>query len=72
MTDTIKPEALAIRRGSPTPEQLAAVVAALTVLQSRAAQQAANEQPQSRWARPHLRQPLPHGQGMWRHSLRNR
>ena len=56
-------------KGNPTPEELAAAVA---VLMSRStAGAAAEEQPVSRWAdrRAHLRRPLPHGPGAWRHAL---
>lgn len=64
---------LRIVKGEPTPEQIAAVVAALTSAQAQLAAQAPeNSGQRSRWATPHLRQPLVRGTGAWRHSLRNR
>ena len=64
---------LRILKGKPTAEQLAAVVAALTLAQTQAAAAApAEHASRSRWAVPAMRGSLPHGPGAWRHSLRNR
>ena len=57
---------LRVVRGEPTPEQLAALIAVVS------ARTAGGEEPEpappSRWARPQLRRPLPHGPGAWRAS----
>lgn len=64
---------LRIVKGSPTAEQLAAVVAALTVAKARADRESASAATgRSRWGMPALRTPLPHGRDAWRHALRNR
>lgn len=61
-----------VLRGQPTPEQLAAVVAAVHALRVRAARDRAERAERSYWNRPVMRQSLSHGHSAWRHSLRNR
>jgi hypothetical protein len=56
---------LRIVRGSPTPEEIAALV---TVLTTRARTSAPPPKPRSAWSDParRLRRPLTHGPGAWR------
>lgn len=64
---------LRILKGDPTPEQIAAVIAALTAAQAQlSAQEPKDDGQRSRWATPQLRTPLTHGTDAWRQSLRNR
>lgn len=73
--DMARPDEIAaslrILKGSPTAEQLAAVVAALTLAKSRVDAEPAQSD-RSRWGMPALRKQLPHGPDAWRHALRNR
>ena len=61
---------LQVLRGKPSAEQLAAVIAALRVVLSREEDDA--QASRSFWGTPQMRTTLPHGRGMWTHSLRNR
>lgn len=61
-----------VLRGQPTPEQLAAVVAAMHALQLRADRATGEATEKSYWNRPVMRPAMPHGHSAWRHSLRNR
>ena len=65
-------EPVSVRRGHPTAEELAALLAALAVVARRAAaQDAPPARPPSRWrARSGLRSPMPRGPGAWRAALR--
>ncbi|MFL6152680.1 MAG: acyl-CoA carboxylase epsilon subunit [Ornithinibacter sp.] len=67
---TAVPSAIVVR-GEATPEQLAALVAVLSA--ASGGEEPASEQPGSMWAAHSvaLRQPLSHGPGAWRTSLRS-
>lgn len=71
-TPTTVPVPVVVRRGHPTPEELAALVAALTVVaRHTAAQQEAAPVPVSRWGtRVGLRSPMAYGPGAWQAGLR--
>lgn len=71
-TPMIVPVPVVVRRGHPTAEELAALVAALTVVARHAAsQQEAGPGPVSRWRTGvGLRGPMTHGPSAWQAALR--
>lgn len=70
-TPTIVPVPVVVRRGHPTPEELAALVAALTVVARHAAAQGEVVPARaSRWrTRVGLRAPMTYGPGAWQAAL---
>lgn len=70
-TPTIVPVPVTVRRGHPTAEELAALIAALTVVARHAASQGVGPVPVSRWRTgTGMRAPLLHGPDAWRAGLR--